>query len=168
MHHSCAVEETIEIIHSDIKNNQRKIDKSLELLFKEVANIKEEIRAIKRGSHQEDITLSQINLPLKNINEVDELEALLSTSNQERRNLIRKLSRVGGVHLRSFINNMMRAALNKEVAAAFSLKGKNNKRTFEDLMLYDCLIGKILYKFILWYSNEHLCDFTSLDYHILI
>lgn len=125
--------------------------KSNDMLHKEVIALREEVKVLKSDKievNSPEQFISQIKLPAKSQEELANLEALITNNNEECKAFIKKISRVGGIHIRSLVNNMMRFVIQPSVAAEFSLKGKNNKKKFEELKIYECLIGKIFYSSI--------------------
>ena len=89
-----------------------------EILQRELADTKEEIRLLKKHCKQnaEKVApeLSESNLPqlpLKSLDDLTEMEELLSSSQEEKVNFIRILKDCGGIHARSVVNCMMRTCL---------------------------------------------------------
>lgn len=123
-----------------------------EILQKEIADVKEELRLLKKyckknpsANPETTKTLASKSvlpdLPLKNLEDLLAMDKLLSSSQEERHNLIEILKGLGGIHIRSVVHNMMRTCLTKEVSVQFSLKGKTNKRNFSELNIYECIKG---------------------------
>ncbi|KAF5306693.1 hypothetical protein FQR65_LT07248 [Abscondita terminalis] len=63
------------------------------------------------------------------------LEKTIS-SEDNKKDLIRILSLVGGDSVRQNINNILKKVLSKDMALKFSLKGKQKKKPFKDLNVY--------------------------------
>lgn len=81
-------------------------------------------------------------LPLKSIDEVNELELLLKDSDDNKQALIKKLSLIGGSRFTSVIHETMKGVFTKNAATQFSLLGKKHKKSFMELELYGCVISE--------------------------
>ena len=132
------------MILKEVRGGNQKNWKSNELLHKEILLLKQELRSLRKNLQKEDLpTESNIEFPIDSIEKFQDFEALLSSSTDEKRHVVKKLKLVGGVQIRSVVNNLMRSVMTKEVGASFSLKGKSeNKRSFENTKLFECIIGK--------------------------
>lgn len=51
----------------------------------------------------------------------------------------------GGKNAEKLTNNIMAKLVTDDLATNFSLKGKQKKKTFMDLRIFSCIIGKYLF-----------------------
>ena len=118
-------------------------------LHKEVSECKEEIRMLRRqikksGNFDSFTESSNLpTLPVRTIEEMETLEKVLKIED-EKRNLVLKLSTYGGSHVRSIINTMMNNLMSRAVATLFSLQGKASKRSFQPTSSFTCVLGEYL------------------------
>ena len=121
--------------------------------FKEIADIKimlktSQARFQGNSQNMKCITFQDsdesITLPLTSMDDLNLLEEKL-VNETEKGSLISKLAVIGGINLKTVARHIMNTLLVKQVSLQFSLKGKGklNKRCFEDLKLYDCIVGKL-------------------------
>ena len=134
---------------SSIDNKVTQSNAGNEILQKELVTVKEELRLLKKyckknteQTKTHDSRSALPNLPLKSVEELFAMEELLSSSHEERNNLMAILKTSGGIHLRSVVHYMMRTCLTKEVSVQFSLKGKTTKKNFSELKLFECIKGE--------------------------
>ncbi|KAF5278935.1 hypothetical protein FQR65_LT15480 [Abscondita terminalis] len=84
-------------------------------------------------------TISQVNknftLPICDDDGLSRLEKTI-TSEDNKKDLIRILSLLGGNSIRQNINNILKKMLSKDMALKFSLKEKQKKKPFQDLNIY--------------------------------
>jgi hypothetical protein len=127
------------------KSNEQR-DKALKEIHKEVVEGREEVKLLKkyfRKSEGQSFTdASNLPaLPITTLEDLERMENVLCTE-EETRCLVNKLGIIGGSQIRSVINNMMNHVLDRKVAVHFSLHGKTSKKSFKDLKLYPCILGK--------------------------
>lgn len=141
-------------MHQEIIQKLDKMTKANEDCFKsmntEILNLREEVKVMKKilkgsymSSDSSHIAESKLpTLPVKTVEELDKLEELLKNSEEERKNFVTKLSVIGGSSARSVVNAVMNAAIARNVAMQFSMHGKGEKKTFKELQIFSCMIGK--------------------------
>ena len=126
-----------------------KLDKIYELClhsYEEVKIIKK--MQIKNKDVTEDDNLCQISLPLKTLQQFNEVDDKLVGDAQFKKSLVRKLSAFDGNTLSNVVHFMMNGLLDKNLAVQFSLQGKT-KNKFRSTNIFSCILGEFntLFKF---------------------
>jgi len=78
---------------------------------------------------------------VENEDHFNQLEALLSTNSEFKKDLVEKLMTLGGKSLAETLKNMMRRLLTNQVLAKFNLRGKGNKRSMMSTETYKVLLA---------------------------
>ena len=130
----------------DEEESQGKIMKCLQLIYKEILNVKEEQKLIKRALKKTVHSLPDLDsklppLPVKTAADLEGLELILGDE-IEQKNLVSKLSNFGSSSLRSTVHSIMKNTIASEVAVLYSLHGKGEKKPFIDLKLFSCIQGE--------------------------
>ena len=133
----------------EINAQNSKLDKIYELClhsYEEVKIIKK--MQIKNKDVTEDDSLCQISLPLKTLQQFNEVDDKLVGDAQFKKSLVRKLSAFGGNTLSNVVHFMMNGLLDKNLAVQFSLQGKT-KNKFRSTNIFSCILGEFntLFKF---------------------
>lgn len=130
---------------TDNDENQGTIMKSLQLIYKEILNVKEEQKLLRKALKRSVYSLQDSDsklppLPVKTHAELEALDLILNDE-IERKNLICILSNFASSSLRSTVHSIMRNVIASEVAVLYSLHGKGEKMPFIDLKLFSCIQG---------------------------
>ena len=137
---------TVALSNDDEEESQGKIMKCLQLICKEILNVKEEQKLIKRALKKTVHSLPDLDsklpaLPVKTAADLEGLELILGDE-IEQKNLVSKLSNFGSSSLRSTVHSIMKNTIASEVAVLYSLHGKGEKKPFIDLKLFSCIQGE--------------------------
>lgn len=125
--------------------------KALKVIITNQEDIKEEIKilksTVKENNLQQHFSYNETTLPTLPINtdeELSTLEKIINDCQDERSNLIMIFSLIGGDELAVVVRHIMKKLFSKSMALKYSLKGKGrlNKKSFKDLHVYSCVIGK--------------------------
>lgn len=158
-------------VRAMVENVAKKFECGLALLNEQIVNLREEVKLVKKEIKRKEISSSNEStftvestlppLPLKSLDEIEAVENIIKTDSIEGKNLTTRLIIFGGANARGVINSLMNGLMTREMAMKFSLKGKSGKKSFKDLNLYSCILGKYFYynslsKFIKFYINRIL------------
>jgi uncharacterized protein YrzB (UPF0473 family) len=124
--------------------------KALKVIITNQEDIKEEIKILKstvKENNLQHFSYNETTLPTLPINtdeELSTLEKIINDCQDERSNLIMIFSLIGGDELAVVVRHIMKKLFSKSMALKYSLKGKGrlNKKSFKDLHVYSCVIGK--------------------------
>ncbi|XP_033758977.1 uncharacterized protein LOC117341227 [Pecten maximus] len=110
-----------------------------------LAEIRMEIRDLKQKMESDSSLAEEGGIPLQTttIEELEVLENSLSSSD-ERKRLIRVLSRVGGSNVGECARRILMKLMTYDVMAGFSLKGRKRKRSFQNLRLFQVTVDAIV------------------------
>lgn len=136
--------------------------------------MKEEIRIIKRSLHlrspvsddlkmlnrslhkleypvvEEVIEPFTFPLPICTDEELQTVEEMILLPNKKR-SLIHELASIGGNQINAVVRHIMKKIFNKDMALKYSFKGKGKlkKRSFKDLNIYSCVVGKYCFELLI-------------------
>ncbi|KAK4878218.1 hypothetical protein RN001_010724 [Aquatica leii] len=131
------------------------------IILKELKSVKYEMRAIKqlmsaletkidlitkKDVNSNVLTSNNFMLPIGDEDGLFRLEQMIR-SEDNKKDLIRVLSLVGGESVRQNINNIIKKVLTKDIALKYSLRGKQKKKSFTDLVVYQAILDAVRVSF---------------------
>lgn len=130
--------------------NQDYTTSLLKVLVKENQTLRDDMNRLRKSFRLNALTVDGQEaasklpvLPVRNIDDLNELEKLISLDTEQNNILVSKLAHLGGAKCSTVIHTMMHWLITKEVAVQFSLRGKFAKRSFAALHIYACIMRKI-------------------------
>ena len=131
--------EGIQQVNVELMNSRKAMEIGLTDLNAKIVDMKEEIKIVKRAVKNliadNLVSSSQVKLGISTVSELNDVEEALKDET-ERKNLVAKLSTIGSSQPRAVVNNMVNAAISRELAVTFSLQGRTNKRALVSKELF--------------------------------
>lgn len=111
-----------------------------------LSNISGDITSIKKVLLSQDFDASQCTtslptFPIRSLNDLDDFEDKLK-QDEVKQHFQSYISKLGGSSITNTVNTAIRSTIVKDIAVHFSFLGKTGKRSFKDLMICQCIIGK--------------------------
>uniref|UniRef100_A0A224YQB9 Protein containing DUF4806 domain n=1 Tax=Rhipicephalus zambeziensis TaxID=60191 RepID=A0A224YQB9_9ACAR len=111
------------------------------IVLKELRTIRQQneriLAALGIGNQSDSVELAKVQLPVTDLDSLDELESKLALDPVFRACLVHRLSLVGGRSLRMFTAGVLRSLFTDAVGQHFSVLGQRHKRRLKDMVLYD-------------------------------